>query len=233
MAALSGGRLCGLVILLPHGYEGQGPEHSSARLERYLQLCAEDNMQVCVPTTPAQIFHLLRRQQIRGVRAPLVALTPKSLLRHKLASSNLDEFTAGTFQNVLPDIDPLDADSVKKMVLCSGKVFYDILETRRKQEIYDVTIARIEQLYPFPTDDLVNLIARYKNVSKIVWLQEEPKNQGAWYSTKHHLEEALEKVDQKLELVYAGRRRFAAPAGGNLARHKVRQAQLVHDALYG
>ena len=226
-------RLCGLVVLLPHGYEGQGPEHSSARLERYLQLCAEDNMQVCVPTTPAQIFHLLRRQAIRPVRIPLVVLTPKSLLRHKLSSSSIDEFTTGTFRHVLDDIDPLVPDEITRIVLCSGKVFYDLLETRRRREVRNVALIRIEQLYPFPEEELVDVIASFKKLSKIVWCQEEPKNQGAWYIIKHRLEEAIEQARPELEPDYAGRRRFAAPAGGNLARHKVRQAQLVHDALYG
>lgn len=226
-------RLCGLVMFLPHGYEGQGPEHSSARLERYLQLCAEQNMQVCVPTTPSQIFHLLRRQAIRPVRIPLVVLTPKSLLRHKLASSTIDEFTSGGFEHVLPDIDPLDTEKVTRVVLCSGKVFYDLLETRRKREVDDVALVRIEQLYPFPDVELGEMFSRFPNLSKIVWCQEEPKNQGAWYIIKHRIEEVIEETRPELELTYAGRRRFAAPAGGDLARHKVRQAQLAHDALYG
>ena len=153
------GRLCGLTMLLPHGYEGQGPEHSSARLERYLQLCAEHNIQVCVPTTPAQIYHLLRRQVIRPLRKPLVVLTPKSLLRHKLAISTLEDLADGSFQTVIPEIDTLDAAKVTRLVLCSGKVYYDLLEKRRAEGREDIAIVRIEQLYPFPEDDLMEALS--------------------------------------------------------------------------
>ncbi len=159
------GRLCGLTMLLPHGYEGQGPEHSSARLERYLQLCAEHNIQVCVPTTPAQIYHLLRRQVIRPLRKPLVVLTPKSLLRHKLAISTLEDLAEGSFQTVIPEIDALDAAKVSRLVLCSGKVYYDLLEKRRAEGREDIAIVRIEQLYPFPEDDLMEVIAPYTNLN--------------------------------------------------------------------
>ena len=144
------GRLCGLVMLLPHGYEGQGPEHSSARLERYLQLCAEQNMQVCVPSTPAQVYHMLRRQALRGMRRPLVVMSPKSLLRHPLAVSSLEELANGTFLPAIGEIDELDPQAVKRVVMCSGKVYYDLLEQRRKNDQKDVAIVRIEQLYPFP-----------------------------------------------------------------------------------
>ena len=167
-------------MLLPHGYEGQGPEHSSARLERYLQLCAEHNVQVCVPTTPAQIYHLLRRQVIRPLRKPLIVLTPKSLLRHKLAISTLEELAEGSFQTVIPEIDTLDPKNVTRLVLCSGKVYYDLLEKRRAEGREDIAIVRIEQLYPFPEDDLVEILAPYTNLKDVVWCQEEPMNQGAW-----------------------------------------------------
>lgn len=164
------GRLCGLTMLLPHGYEGQGPEHSSARLERYLQLCAEHNIQVCVPTTPAQIYHLLRRQVIRPLRKPLIVLTPKSLLRHKLAVSTLEDLAEGSFQTVIPEIDALDPAKVTRLVLCSGKVYYDLLEKRRAEGREDIAIVRIEQLYPFPEDDLMETIAPYTNLQHVVWL---------------------------------------------------------------
>nr|NOY03613.1 2-oxoglutarate dehydrogenase E1 component [Gammaproteobacteria bacterium] len=173
------GRLCGLTMLLPHGYEGQGPEHSSARLERYLQLCAEHNIQVCVPTTPAQIYHLLRRQVIRPLRKPLIVLTPKSLLRHKLAVSTLEDLAEGSFQTVIPEIDNLDPAKVERLVLCGGKVYYDLLEKRRAEGREDIAIVRIEQLYPFPEDDLVEILAPYTNLKHAVWCQEEPMNQGA------------------------------------------------------
>ncbi|OHC29104.1 MAG: 2-oxoglutarate dehydrogenase E1 component, partial [Pseudomonadales bacterium RIFCSPHIGHO2_02_FULL_60_43] len=181
------GRLCGLTMLLPHGYEGQGPEHSSARLERYLQLCAEHNMQVAVPTTPSQIYHLLRRQVIRPLRKPLVVLTPKSLLRHKLAISTLEDLAEGSFQTVIPEIDAIDPKKVERLILCSGKVYYDLLEKRRNEGREDIAIVRIEQLYPFPEDDLAEAIAPYKNLKNIVWCQEEPMNQGAWYCSQHHM----------------------------------------------
>ena len=226
-------RLCGLVMLLPHGYEGQGPEHSSARLERYLQLCAERNIQVCLPTTPAQIFHLLRRQMIRPLRKPLVVLTPKSLLRHKLAVSTLEELTDGSFQTVLGEADGLDPAAVDRVVLCSGKVYYDILETRREADVRNVAVVRLEQLFPFPEAELAAAIAPYQRLRHVVWCQEEPENQGAWYSSQHHMREVLERHDPNLTLAYAGREAFAAPAGGYVARHVERQRTLVHDALYG
>ena len=224
-------RLCGLVMLLPHGYEGQGPEHSSARLERYLQLCAERNIQVCLPTTPAQIFHLLRRQVIRPLRKPLVVLTPKSLLRHKLAVSTLEDLTDGSFQTVLGEVDDLAPDAVDRVVLCSGKVYYDILETRREAGVSNVAVVRLEQLYPFPETELAAAIAPYRNLRHVVWCQEEPQNQGAWYSSQHHMRAVLERHDPNLALGYAGREAFAAPAGGYVARHVERQRALVRDAL--
>jgi len=185
------GRLCGLVLLLPHGYEGQGPEHSSARPERYLQLCAQHNMQICVPSTPAQVFHMIRRQMVRPLRRPLVVFTPKSLLRHPLAVSTLEELSHGHYQNVIDEIDPLAADAIRRVVLCSGKVFYDLLDARRKGELSHVALVRLEQLYPFPHAELQEVFARYPGLQEVVWCQEEPQNQGAWYCSQHHFHEAL------------------------------------------
>ena len=222
------GRLCGLVLLLPHGYEGMGPEHSSARLERFLQLCAEQNIQVCVPTTPAQCFHMLRRQLIRPFRKPLVVMTPKSLLRHKLATSTLEELTEGQFKLIIPEIDDIKPKAVKRVILCSGKVYYDLLAQRRQDKQTDVAILRVEQLYPFPLDELTAELAKYDNAKDVVWCQEEPKNQGAWYSSKHNFESCLLK---KHQLYYAGRRASAAPAVGDLNRHIAQQKKLVNVAL--
>jgi len=185
------GRLCGLVMLLPHGYEGMGPEHSSARLERFLQLCAQNNIQVCVPSTPAQCYHMLRRQILRPYRKPLIVMTPKSLLRNKLAVSSLDDLALGAFQLILPELDKIDARSATRVVMCSGKVYYDLLQQRRNDKRDDVAIIRIEQLYPFPVDELKQQLCLYKNAKKIVWCQEEPRNQGAWYSMQHHFVECL------------------------------------------
>jgi 2-oxoglutarate dehydrogenase E1 component len=225
------GRLCGLTMLLPHGYEGQGPEHSSARLERYLQLCAEHNIQVCVPTTPAQIYHLLRRQVIRPLRKPLVVLTPKSLLRHKLAVSTLEDLAEGSFQTVIPEIDAQDPANVERIVLCSGKVYYDLLEKRRAEGREDIAIVRLEQLYPFPEDDLIEVLAPYKNVKHIVWCQEEPMNQGAWYCSQHHMRRIIGGHDKSLVLEYAGRDASAAPACGYASMHAEQQAKLLQDAF--
>ncbi len=225
------GRLCGLTMLLPHGYEGQGPEHSSARLERYLQLCAEHNIQVCVPTTPAQIYHLLRRQVIRPLRKPLVVLTPKSLLRHKLAVSTLEDLAHGSFQTVIPEIDTLDPAKVTRLVLCSGKVYYDLLEKRRTEGREDIAIVRIEQLYPFPEDDLMEAIAPYTNLQNAVWCQEEPMNQGAWYSSQHHLRRSIGNHVKGLGLEYAGRDASAAPACGYASMHAEQQEKLLKDAF--
>jgi 2-oxoglutarate dehydrogenase E1 component len=225
------GRLCGLTMLLPHGYEGQGPEHSSARLERYLQLCAEHNVQVCVPTTPAQIYHLLRRQVIRPLRKPLIVLTPKSLLRHKLAISTLEDLAEGSFQTVIPEIDTLDPKNVTRLVLCSGKVYYDLLEKRRAEGREDIAIVRIEQLYPFPEDDLVEILAPYTNLKDVVWCQEEPMNQGAWYSSQHHMRRILTRHNKELVLEYAGRDASAAPACGYASMHAEQQEKLLQDAF--
>ncbi|PSJ45573.1 2-oxoglutarate dehydrogenase E1 component [Zobellella endophytica] len=222
------GRMCGLTLLLPHGYEGQGPEHSSARLERYLQLCAEHNMQVCVPTTPAQVFHMLRRQVLRPMRRPLVVMTPKSLLRHPLAVSELETLASGTFQNAIGEIDSLDPKGVKRIVLCSGKVYYDLLEARRKKEQTDVAIIRIEQLYPFPQEEVAAILADYQHVQDFVWCQEEPQNQGAWYCSQHHFWAA---IPAGANLRYAGRAASASPAVGYTSVHLQQQKALVEDAL--
>ena len=225
------GRLCGLTMLLPHGYEGQGPEHSSARLERYLQLCAEHNIQVCVPTTPAQIYHLLRRQVIRPLRKPLIVLTPKSLLRHKLAVSTLEDLAEGSFQTVIPEIDAQDPAKVGRIVLCSGKVYYDLLEKRRAEGRDDIAIVRLEQLYPVPEDDLIEVLAPYKNLKHIVWCQEEPMNQGAWYCSQHHMRRIISGHNKSLVLEYAGRDASAAPACGYASMHAEQQAKLLQDAF--
>ncbi|MDX1590152.1 MAG: 2-oxoglutarate dehydrogenase E1 component [Oleiphilaceae bacterium] len=224
-------RLCGLTLLLPHGYEGQGPEHSSARLERFLQLCAEHNIQVCVPTTPSQVFHMLRRQVRRPLRKPLIALTPKSLLRHKEAVSSLEDLCEGTFKTVLLPLNPPDPKKVTRLIMCSGKVYYDLLEKVKSEEREDTLIIRIEQLYPFPADDFDEVVAPYKKIRDAVWCQEEPMNQGAWYSSQHHLRQALHRLNPKLFLQYAGRKASAAPASGYASVHAEEQKQLVEDAF--
>lgn len=226
-------RLCGLTMLLPHGFEGAGPEHSSARLERFLQLCAEHNMQVCVPSTPAQVYHMLRRQALRPTRKPLIAMTPKSLLRHKLAVSDISELCEGRFYNVIDEIDDIDPDQVDRLVICAGKVYYDLLEARRAAELKNVAIVRLEQLYPFPEEEFATVVGRYKNLAEAVWCQEEPMNQGAWYSTQHRLRQVVLANNDKLYLLYAGRDAFAAPAVGYAAVHNEQQQQLVEDALFG
>ena len=222
-------RLCGLTLLLPHGYEGQGPEHSSARLERFLQLCALDNMQVCVPTTPAQMFHLLRRQMKRATRKPLIVMTPKSLLRHKLAVSSLDELASGGFRDLIAD-SVADPKKITRVVVCSGKVYYDLIEDTAKRKLDNVAILRAEQLFPFPRADLAAELKRYASAKDLVWCQEEPMNQGAWYQIQHHLMRCLQ-PEQSLH--YAGRLRSAAPACGHLATHQAEQVNLVEDALVG
>jgi len=222
------GRLCGLVMLLPHGYEGQGPEHSSARLERYLQLCAQQNMQVCVPSTPAQIFHMLRRQMLRPYRKPLIVMTPKSLLRHPLATSRLEDLSNGEFQLVIPEIDNFDIKKVNRVVLCSGKVYYDLLEKRRELNLDTAAIIRVEQLYPYPEEALKETLKQYKEITDIIWCQEEPINQGAWYATQHHLFACL---NNKQNLRFVGRSASASPAVGYSSVHIQEQENLVNDAL--
>ncbi len=224
------GRLCHLVMLLPHGFEGQGPEHSSARLERYLQLCAEHNMQVCCPTTPAQIFHLLRRQMLRPYRKPLIVMSPKSLLRHKLAVSTLEDLIDGQFLPVIGEQDAINPKKVTRLIMCSGKVYYDLLETRRLDELKHVAIARIEQLYPFPDELFKAELSKYPQLKEFIWCQEEPKNQGAWYQSNHHFTDNL---DPKISITYAGREASAAPAVGNFRVHIEQQKAVVQSALYG
>ncbi len=221
------GRACGLVLMLPHGYEGQGPEHSSARLERFLQLCAEHNMQVCQPTTPAQIFHLLRRQMIRMFRKPLVIMTPKSLLRNKEAVSTLKELSSGEFRTVIGDA-TVDANRVRRVVVCTGKVYYDLLAARRERQLDDVALVRIEQLYPFAHKAFENELKRYPSTAQVVWCQDEPLNQGAWFYVQHHVSELL-KDDRRI--AYAGRAPSASPAVGYYDKHYAQQKELLAAAL--
>jgi 2-oxoglutarate dehydrogenase E1 component len=222
------GRICGLVMLLPHGYEGQGPEHSSARPERYLQLCAQHNMQVCVPSTPAQIYHLLRRQMVRDYRKPLIVMSPKSLLRHKEAVSSLEDLAEGTFHTVIPEIDKIDPKKIRRVVVCSGKVYYELLAYRRERKIDDIAILRLEQQYPFPHEDYKAKVAKYTNANEVVWCQEEPQNQGAWYRLRAMLRAD---INAKKVLAYAGRTVSAAPAGGYAAKHNAEQRKLIEDAF--
>ncbi len=222
------GRLCGLVLLLPHGHEGAGPEHSSARLERFLQLCAGNNMQVCVPTSASQIFHLLRRQVIRPYRSPLVVMTPKSLLRHKLAACALEDLSMAGYQLIIPETRRLDPQRVRRVVFCSGKVYFDLLARCEEEGLDQVALVRIEQLYPFPREAYAAELKRYRGATEIIWCQEEPTNQGAWYQIRHHLQKPLQ---QRRVLSYAGRRPMAAPASGYPQRHRAEQNALVEEAL--
>ncbi len=224
------GRLSGLTLFLPHGYEGQGPEHSSARLERFLQLCAEYNIQVCVPSTPAQMFHMLRRQMVRALRKPLIVMTPKSLLRHPLSVSRLEELSHDSFRAVIDDVDDPKPSLVTRIVLCSGKVYFDLLKSRREHQVDAVAVVRIEQLYPFPSEEYEALIRKYPNAREVVWCQEEPQNQGSWYQIRHRLQAPL---GARHELVYAGRAGAAAPATGIAALHEQQQRNLVTAALQG
>ncbi len=223
------GRLCGLTLLLPHGYEGQGPEHSSARLERFLQMCAEDNMQVMVPSTPAQCYHMLRRQMMRNMRRPMIVMSPKSLLRHRLATSTLEDLADGTFLPVIPEIDDLKPAGIERLVFCSGKVYYDLLEARREKEITNVALVRLEQLYPFPYDAMTEAVKQYPKAKSIVWCQEEPRNQGAWRSNRHRIERVLPKSVKEVE--FAGRAPSASPASGYMNQHLIEQKRLVEEAL--
>ncbi len=224
------GRMCGLTMYLPHGYEGQGPEHSSGRLERFLQLCAEHNIQVCVPSTAAQFFHMIRRQIERPMRKPLIVMTPKSLLRKKEASSPLADLASGAFQVILAETEKLAAKKVKRVVFCAGKVYYDIAAERAKRAIEDVAVVRIEQLYPFPHDEFQAQIDLYPNARSVVWAQEEPGNQGAWHRIQHYLLNHM-RADQ--QLTYAGRASSASPAVGYLQLHNEQQKDLVEAALNG
>jgi 2-oxoglutarate dehydrogenase E1 component len=221
------GRLCGLTLFLPHGYEGQGPEHSSARLERFLQLCAENNMQVCVPSTPAQMYHMIRRQILRSLRKPLIVMTPKSLLRHELSVSSLEDLVNGEFATVIDEIDKITPANVRRVVLSSGKVYFDLLKARRATNNTEVALVRVEQLYPFPVPEMEAVLAKYPNAREVVWCQEEPQNQGAWYQIRHRLATLV----GKRELLYAGRAPAAAPSTGITKIHEAEQRGLIEAAL--
>ncbi len=223
------GRLSGLVMFLPHGFEGQGPEHSSARLERFLQLCAVNNMQVCMPSTPAQTFHMIRRQMKRKARKPLIVMTPKSLLRHKMATSSKEQLLTGRFQEVIPDR-RVDHKKTKRLIFCSGKVYYDIIEQMETEGIKNIGVARVEQLYPFPRDAMKKELARYSQLKEVIWCQEEPINQGAWFQIRHHLQHC---IDNKVVLYFAGRKGSPSPAVGALQVHIKEQQQLIKDAIHG
>jgi len=221
------GRLSGLVMLLPHGYEGQGPEHSSARIERYLELCAQHNMRVVQPTLPSQIFHLLRSQMMCNFRKPLIVLSPKSLLRHERAVSRLDDYSNGEFQKVIPEIDDIDDSAVKRLVLCSGKIYYKLYETREEQYNKTTAIVRVEQLYPFPKQDLNDIMARYPALENVVWCQDEPRNQGMFREFKSRLNE----IFKPIQVQYSGRISAASPAVGYMALHLQQEAKLVKDSF--
>ena len=226
-------RLSGMVLLLPHGYEGQGPEHSSARLERFLQSCAEENIQVVNCTTPANFYHVLRRQIHRDYRKPLIVMTPKSLLRHKLATSTIDDFDRGTkFLPVIPEQDKLLANkNIRKLIICSGKIYYDLYEARKVSKINDVAIIRLESLYPLPQIELTKEIKKYPN-AKIIWCQEEPANMGAWYFLDRKLENIIlnSKVSAKRP-IYIGRPEASSPATGYMSVHKQEQTEIITSAL--
>jgi multifunctional 2-oxoglutarate metabolism enzyme len=226
------GQPSGLVLLLPHGYEGQGPEHSSARIERFLQLCAENNMQVANCTTPAQYFHLLRRQMYggddrRGMRKPLIIFTPKSILRHPKAVSTVHDLTSGGFREVISD-STAEASNVTRVLFSSGKVYYDLLAAREERKAEHVAIVRVEQLYPFPQEQIVDVLARYAPATEVYWVQEEPRNMGAWRFVEECMRPLL---DAKRTLRYAGRLESASPSAGSLKRHQQEQADLIEEAF--
>jgi 2-oxoglutarate dehydrogenase E1 component len=223
-------RLSGLVMLLPHGYEGQGPEHSSARIERFLQLCASENIQVCVPSSPKQIFHLLRRQAIRKMRTPLIVISPKSLLRNPNAVSSINDLTDGNFACVIDD-QVKDQSKVKKAIMCSGKVFYDLIQKRNEDKRDDIAIIRIEQLYPFPYDDLEEILTKYQNIEEFIWCQEEPLNQGAWFSHRHRIQRVLDRLGEGKEVNLVSRPAAAAPAVGLMKLHLQQQKELINEAI--
>ncbi|MFZ3288545.1 MAG: 2-oxoglutarate dehydrogenase E1 component, partial [Telluria sp.] len=223
------GRASGLVMMLPHGYEGQGPEHSSARPERFLQLCAENNMQVVQPTSAAQIFHLLRRQMVRQFRKPLVIMTPKSLLRNKDAGSPLTDLAKGAFQTVIGEVDDkIEAKKVKRVVACSGKVYYDLVNARKTRAQTDTAIIRVEQLYPFPHKSFAAELKKFPNLTELVWAQDEPQNQGPWFQIQHNIFESL---DAGQRLAYAGRPASASPAVGYYDKHYAQQKELLDTAF--
>jgi len=222
------GRLCGLTLFLPHGYEGMGAEHSSARLERFMQLCAEQNMQVCVPSTPAQTFHMIRRQMIRSYRRPLIVMTPKSLLRHPAAISSMKELTEGNFHPIIDDVRfKQNKERANRVVMCSGKVYYDLLDKATTEKISNIALIRIEQLYPFPEELLDKMLKTYPNLQELVWCQEEPRNQGAWDSTKHR----FRRYEDRYEVTCVSRPSAAAPAVGSHKVHVQQQTELVLNAL--
>jgi 2-oxoglutarate dehydrogenase E1 component len=225
------GEHCGVTLLLPHGYEGQGPEHSSARLERYLQLCAEQNIQVCVPSHAGQIYHLLRRQALHSLRRPLIVLSPKSLLRHPLATAQLHELAEGAWQPIIADRRVQAVDEVRRVIFCSGKVYYDLLEQRQKEDAQEIALIRIEQLYPFPQQLIHQLLCQYAHAQCFIWCQEEPMNQGAWSFMQAHLAPLISQTYPQQILHYVGRPEAAAPAVGSLACHQQQQRQLVETAL--
>jgi len=224
-------RLCGLTLLLPHGYEGQGPEHSSARLERFLQLSAEHNIQVCLPTTSSQVFHMLRKQVLCPLRKPLIVMSPKSLLRHKETVSTMTEMAEGSFQVIIDETDGFDSEKIGKVIICSGKVYYELREERRARGLDNIAIIRLEQLYPFPHEDFENCLLQYRNVKTITWCQEEPMNQGAWYSSQHHIRRVLNEHFPEIWLEYAGREASAAAAAGYPALHISQQEKFIDEAL--
>ena len=225
------GRVNGITLMLPHGYEGQGPEHSSARLERFMQLSADTNMQVVQPTTASQIFHILRRQMVRNLRKPLIIMTPKSLLRAKDAASPLSEFTKGSFQTVIPENKEeviKKADKVKRVVVCSGKVYYDLVKKREEIGSADTAIVRVEQLYPFPHKAFATELKKYTHAAEVVWCQDEPQNQGAWFFVQHYIYENM--LDGQ-KLGYSGRAASASPAAGYSQLHQEQQKALVEGAF--
>jgi 2-oxoglutarate dehydrogenase E1 component len=224
------GRVNGITLMLPHGYEGQGPEHSSARLERFMQLAAETNMQIVQPTTASQIFHVLRRQQVRDLRKPLVIFTPKSLLRNKDATSPLSDFTRGSFHTVIGEQnEAIEAAKVKRVIACSGKVYYDLVKKREEKKASDVAVIRVEQLYPFPHKAFAAELKKYSNATEIVWCQDEPQNQGSWFFIQHQIHENM---TEGQKLGYAGRPASASPAVGYAHLHQEQQKALL-DQAYG
>jgi 2-oxoglutarate dehydrogenase E1 component len=228
------GQPSGLTLLLPHGYEGQGPEHSSARIERFLTLCAENNMQVANCTTPAQYFHLLRRQMLggvdrRGVRKPLIVFTPKSLLRHPKAVSTIHDLTSGGFQEVLDDSGDVDLQRVSRVVLCSGKIYYDLLAAREERKVEEIALVRIEQLYPFAESMVNDILQRYPLTAEVMWAQEEPRNMGPWRFLREQIQPLLDGSGR--ELRYVGRSESASPATGSMKRHQQEQAEILDEAL--